>query len=198
MKNFIRFAATAICVIMFTSNAFSIYSAEFYGTIVKNADTPYLMGGGGMLSILFNSNFGLMYRGLYAISEKEEVILGKNVSYNYTYTSQTLGFEYYIPSESLLRLRLKMKGSFSAGYTRSFVKASHNLDSVKIADSGNIVLASYGFQYIYNQHVSPFVEGAVFHSRYSGIMQSSSMNGYMINLGIRYSLNNSVSIKERY
>ena len=142
MKILKCFAATAICIIMHTSNAFAIYSAELYGTAVKNSDTPYLFGGGGVLSIMLNPNFGLMYRGLYAISEKDEVHLNKNVSYEYTYTSHSLGFEYFIPSEILLKLRLKWKASFSTGYTRSTVDASHDIDSVNITDSGYIFVAS--------------------------------------------------------
>jgi hypothetical protein len=198
MKKAIIFTALIISISAVPRTAHSYFSAELTGTALKNTDSIYLFGGGGTLSYTINNHTGLIFKGYYTVKDDEQSAAGETVSLEYSYWSNMLGFEFYIPVDFLLDLRLKWKHSICAGFASFDLQAEHKLSSASLKDTGHLFYYSTGLQFLYNQHVAPFAEAAVFYSRFNESLSESNMNGYLFNAGIRYSFGPSRSITDGY
>jgi len=176
-------------VLIFLLSVNSSYAVLFIngeGNYMSTGDYIPVMGFGGGLGFSLNENISFIMDGSYS-SAIENVDDAKNKK-KYRYARYTGGLEYIPPLDLLDRYKIYWRTSLSVGGSDFEVRGETNGVNCDDNHSGVVTMFKTGLQYNFTQVISPFFNAGYHKTFFNTEKTSMSVNGFEIDLGIRFYL----------
>lgn len=174
-------------------------NVSVFGTIITSDNLGTMWGGGTDLSYMLTPLLAADLSGYYTVHQEKLVVGTTGVNLDSRLLVLMPGINVYIPVSSLNDKRIRWKTSIYAGYTWIKATADASTGSADAGGQGMMIQPGTGIEYIYNQHLVPFVDIKWFGSYFNkGDFADRNISGFQFNAGLKYSFSNTHSLNDEY